>query len=60
MGGRRVAAARGTGRSGKMKAMRGRIALQSTLCEIHRDRLVSFAAAFGARTRPRITFVQHR
>jgi hypothetical protein len=43
----------------KMKAMRGRIALQSTSCEIHRERVLSFAAAFGVRTRPRVAFVPH-
>ena len=41
---------------GKLKAMRGRIALQSTSCKIHRERVLSFAAAFGVRTRPQRRF----
>jgi hypothetical protein len=43
-----------------MKAMRGRIALQSTPCETHRALVLSFAAAFGVRTRPRVAFVPYR
>jgi hypothetical protein len=43
-----------------MKAMHAGIALQSTSGEIHRERIVSFAAAFGVRTRPRIPLVWHR
>jgi len=56
----RVAAGIGTQRSTKMKAMRGRIALQSTSCKIHREPVLSFAAAFGVRTRPRVAFVRRR
>src|SRR5262249_13044972 len=56
----RVAAGSGIERSRKMKAMRGRIALQGTPCEIHRLLVLSFAAAFGVRTRPRVAFVPHR
>ena len=41
-----------------MKAMRGRIA--GTWCEIQREWVLSFAAAFGVRTRLRVAFVQHR
>ena len=40
--------------------MLGRIALQSTSCEIHRERVLSFAVALGVRTRPRVAFGQHR
>jgi hypothetical protein len=40
-----------------MKAMRERIALQSTSCEIHHERVLNFAAAFGVPTRPRVAFV---
>jgi hypothetical protein len=36
--------------------MRGRIALQSTACEIHRECYLYFAPAFGVRTRPRVAF----
>lgn len=43
-----------------MKAMRGRIALEGTSCEIHRERLFDFAAAFGVRARSRVVFVEHR
>jgi len=46
------------------KAMRRRIALQSTLCEMHRTGLFHFARAFGVRTacppvcrRPRVAFM---
>jgi hypothetical protein len=40
--------------------MRGRIELQSTSCKIHRERTLSFAAALGVRTRPRVVLVRHR
>ena len=50
-----------------MKAMRGRIALQSTSCKIHRERVLSFALAFGVPTacppvrgRPHVAFVRRR
>jgi predicted aspartyl protease len=39
------------------KAMRGRIALQSTSCKIHRSGLFSSPVAFGVRTRPRVAFM---
>src|SRR5439155_4834854 len=39
-----------------MKAMRRRIALQSTSCEMHERRYYHFAEAFGVRTRPRVAF----
>jgi hypothetical protein len=38
------------------KAMRRRIALQSTSCEIHWRGVLCFAPAFGVRTRPRVAF----
>src|SRR4029077_19440623 len=45
-----------TPKRGEAKAMRRRIAFQSTSCEIHRGRLFRFAAALGVRTRPRVAF----
>src|SRR2546430_2589973 len=42
--------------SRQVKAMRGRIALQSTSCEM-RERLFCFARALGVRTRPRVAFL---
>ena len=37
--------------------MRGRMALQSTPCEMHQKRWIRFAKAFGVRTRPRVAFM---
>jgi hypothetical protein len=37
--------------------MRGRIALQSTACEIQWRSLVFFAPALGVRTRPRVALM---
>ena len=37
--------------------MRGRMALQSTACEMHQKRRIRFAKAFGVRTRPRVAFM---
>jgi hypothetical protein len=38
------------------KAMRGRITLQGTTCEINQIRPLFFCVAFGVRTRPRVAF----
>jgi len=43
-----------------IKAMRRRIALQSTSCEIARNGLLRFAPAFGMRTRPRVALTRCR
>ena len=43
-----------------MKAMRERIALQSASCDIHRERVLSFAAAFGVRACNPVAFLRHR
>jgi len=43
-----------------MKAMRGRIALQSTSCDVDCERVFSFAAAFGVDARPPVAFLRHR
>jgi predicted aspartyl protease len=43
-----------------IKAMRRRIALQSTSCEITRSGLFRFASAFGVRTRPRVALTRCR
>jgi hypothetical protein len=42
------------------KAMRGRIALQSTSCEMGGRTLLGFAQALGVRTRPRVALMLRR
>ena len=39
------------------KAMRRRIALQSTACEMHQERWIRFGKALGVRTRLRVAFI---